>query len=178
MTTERALVDELSRLTYFELTAKIPDEATAITYIEAVRWPHGPACSHCGCTDVSRVESTRNRPVLYCLACHEQFSITTGTVMEDTHIPLNKWLMAFHLMCASKKGISSLQLQRMLGLAYRSAWFLSHRIRHAVASTRPDMLTGTVEADEVYPRLSSRRVASRSRCDPRVKFLVGEACDV
>lgn len=143
-------IGELNKLTFVEMVTRFPDEPSAIRFLEAVRWPDGPYCHRCGCVDVSRVETKRKRPVLYCTGCKSQFSVTTGTVMEDTKIALHKWLLAIHLMCSSKKGVSSLQLHRMIGIARRSAWHLSHRIRHAMASVMPSLLTGTVEADEVY----------------------------
>lgn len=143
-------LESLNRLTFAEMVVRFPNEKAAIEFLEAVRWPSGPSCFRCGCVDVSRVTSRRKRPLLYCTACKKQFSITSGTVMEDTKIPLHKWLMAIHLMCSSKKGISSLQLHRMLGLARRSAWHLSHRIRAAMADAMPEMLKGTVEVDECY----------------------------
>lgn len=144
------MVGGLAKLTFVEMVTRFPNEAAAIGYLEAVRWPNGPYCHRCGCVDVSRVESKRKRPVLFCTGCKEQFSITTGTVMEDTKIELHKWLLAINLMCSSKKGVSSLQLGRMLGIAKRSAWHLSHRIRHAMTETAPAPMTGTVEVDEVY----------------------------
>src|SRR5579872_6157413 len=121
-------IESLNKLTFVELVTRFPTEASAIEFLEAVRWHGEPSCFRCGCTDVSRVKTNRKRPVWFCKGCQKQFSVTTGTIMEDSKIPLNKWLMAIHLMCASKKGISSLQLHRMLGITRRSAWHLSHRI--------------------------------------------------
>lgn len=144
------LAKELIKLTFIELVTRITDEVTAIAFLEAVRWPVGPYCFRCGCADVSRVETNRNRPILYCTACKTQFSVTTGTIMEDTKIELRKWLLGIHLMCSSKKGISSLQLHRMLSVAKRTAWHLSHRIRFAMGGNAVPMLSGIVEADECY----------------------------
>ena len=132
------------------MVARFPNEKAAIEYLEAVRWPSAPSCFRCGSADVGRVKSRRVRPLLYCNGCKTQFSVTTGTVMEDTKIPLHKWLLAIHLMCSSKKGVSSLQLHRMLGIARRSAWHLSHRIRSAMADAHEVKLSGTVEADETF----------------------------
>ncbi len=143
-------IASLAKLTFVEMVTRFPDETSAIVYLEAVRWADGANCSHCGCVDVSRVASDRKRPLWYCTACKRQFSVTTGTVMEDTKIALHKWLLAVNLMCSSKKGVSSLQLSRMLGIAKRSAWHLSHRIRHAMEGAMPTTLSGVVEADEVY----------------------------
>ncbi len=109
------------------------NEEQAREYLETIRWPDGPKCPHCGAFEVTRLAGEKARPgTIQCNACRQQFTVTLGTIMEDSHIPLNKWVIAFHLICSSKKGISALQLQRNLGLgSYRTAWFLAHRIRHA-----------------------------------------------
>jgi transposase-like protein len=130
-------IEGLNKLTFVEMVTRFPDEPSAIVFLEAMRWQAGAYCFRCGCADVSRVASKRQRPLWYCAGCKAQFSITTGTVMEDTKIARHKWLLAIHLMCASKKGVSSLQLHRMLGIARRSAWHRSHRIRHAMGTVMP-----------------------------------------
>jgi transposase-like protein len=122
-------------------------------------WPSGPVCVHCGvigeCTKLRPMEDakTHGRKGLYqCNSCREQFTVTVGTIFEDSHIPLHKWLLAFHLMCSSKKGVRALQLQRNLELgSYRTAWFMCHRIRWAMTQTPfAEKLSGVVEADETY----------------------------
>lgn len=128
-------------------------EAEARAHLESIRWPSGPACVHCGSVDVYRMEGKSTRPGLFkCRDCRRPFSVMVGTIFEDSHIPLAKWVAAFHIVCASKKGVSALQLQRMLDLgSYRSAWHMAHRIRHAMASEPlASMLSGIVEADETY----------------------------
>ncbi|HLL89458.1 MAG TPA: IS1595 family transposase [Tepidisphaeraceae bacterium] len=129
-------------------------EAQARDYFESRRWPHGPVCPHCGGVKVTRLPATgKARPgTIQCNDCRQQFTVTVGTVMEDTHLPLAKWAMAFHLMCSSKKGVSALQLQRNLGLgSYRTAWHLSHRIREAMrCEPAASKLKGQVQADETY----------------------------
>lgn len=137
------------------------DPEKAREFMEAKRWPDGPECPHCGVVGkayrleadfTSKTAKSHGRKGLWkCGACREQFSVTVGTIMEDSHIPLNKWLFAFHLLCASKKGMSAHQLHRMLGVTYKSAWFIAHRIRYAM-SQEPlsSKLTGTVEIDETY----------------------------
>jgi len=133
-----------------------PDKARE--YLEAKRWPDGPICPHCGIIgEAVRLEMAEGaktharRGLLNCRACRKQFSVTVGTIFEDSHIPLNKWLMAFHLLCASKKGMSAHQLHRMLGVTYKSAWFMAHRIRYAMTQEPlSSKLTGVVEIDEVY----------------------------
>ena len=132
------------------------DADKAREHLEAVRWPDGPVCPHCGVVDeATAMQGKSHRPGLYkCKACRKPFSVTVGTVFERSKIPLNKWLLATHLMTASKKGISAHQLHRMLGITYKSAWFMAHRIREAM---RPGGETGplggegkTVEADETF----------------------------
>jgi transposase-like protein len=127
------------------------DEARA--YFEKRRWPNGPACVHCGSVDCFRLEGKATRPgLLKCRDCKGQFTVTVGTVMEDSHLPLAKWAIAFHLMVSSKKGVSALQLQRNLGLgSYRTAWHLAHRIREAMkCEPMAAKLKGIVEVDETY----------------------------
>lgn len=139
------------------LTAKIyTDETAARKHLEALLWPEGPVCPHCGCLEAAtKIKGKSTRPGVYwCNACQKPYSVTVGTVYERSHIPLHKWLLATHLMASSKKGISAHQLMRNLGLgSYRSAWFMAHRIRAAITPIVPDQLGGAgkiVEADETY----------------------------
>jgi transposase-like protein len=131
------------------------DEDKAREALEAIRWPDGPYCPHCGNADPDKIakgQGKAHRPGLYyCAACNGQFTVTIGTVMERSKIPLSKWLFAMHLMGASKKGMSALQLQRMLGVTYKTAWFLCHRIREAMTPTKRGPIGGqnkVVESDE------------------------------
>jgi transposase-like protein len=131
------------------------DEDQARKFFEDRRWPNGPVCPHdnCGSTDVYRIGGTGHRPGLFeCRSCKGHFTVTVGTVMEDSHLPLSVWAKAFHLMATSKKGFSALQLQRNLGLgSYRTAWFLAHRIREAMrCEPIAGMLKGDVQADETW----------------------------
>ncbi|MEX2166835.1 MAG: IS1595 family transposase [Methyloceanibacter sp.] len=123
-------------------------------WLEMQRWPDGVYCSHCGSFSVTPLQGKAHRPGLWqCNDCRQQFTVTTGSVMERSKIPLNKWLMAMHLMASSKKGISAHQLHRMLGITYQSAWFLSHRIREAMDDKNPTPMGGegkVVEADTTY----------------------------
>ncbi len=134
------------------------DDDKAREALEAIRWPDGPTCPQCGSADPARIAAGRGKAhragLYYCADCNGQFTVTVGTVMEDTKISLSKWLFAMHLMGASKKGMSALQLSRMLGLSYKSTWFLCHRIREAM---KPDTSAGpiggqnkVVEADETF----------------------------
>ncbi len=144
---------DLNTMTLEQL-GKLDEEETRAA-LEKLRWPNGPLCPHCGASDVVRIigESRSVRAgLLRCKECRRQFTVTVGTVFEDSHIPLRKWLLGIGLMCSSKKGISSLQLKRNLGLgSYQTAWFMAHRIRHAMKSgPLASLLTGTVEVDETY----------------------------
>jgi transposase-like protein len=148
-----------TELTLMSIMARFSTEEAAREYFEKIRWPNGPICPHCGNADQGRIyKVTANtkkkiRPGLYkCAECTQQFTVTISTVCEDSHIPLNKWLIAFYIMCASKTQVSALQLQRQLEIgSYRSAWFMCHRIRYALKEVDPsDKLTDTVESDETY----------------------------
>lgn len=130
------------------------DVDKAREYLEAQRWPDGPVCPHCGSVSATGLKGAKHRAGLYqCNDCREQFTVTLGTVMERSKIPLNKWLFAIHMMGASKKGISAHQLHRMLKIGYESAWFMCHRIREAMRDDTAAPLGGgggIVEADETY----------------------------
>jgi transposase-like protein len=123
-------------------------------WLEQQRWPEGPHCSHCGSFSVTPLKGKAHRPgVWQCNDCRQQFTVTTGSVMERSKIPLNKWLLAMHLMASSKKGYSAHQLHRTLGITYQSAWFLAHRIREAMGNDKSGPLGGegkVIEADETY----------------------------
>lgn len=146
-----------------DITKNYDEEEKALAFFEEQRWPGGKVfCPHCGEFERStrlapipfknrKGEAKVRKGVWKCNACRKQFTVKVGTVFEDSHIPLATWLKAIHLMCASKKGISSHQIHRMLGVTYKSAWFMTHRIR--LAMRREPMrskLAGTVEVDETY----------------------------
>ncbi|HYM17932.1 MAG TPA: IS1595 family transposase [Micropepsaceae bacterium] len=135
------------------------NEAAAIAFMEADRWPNGVTCPLCGVDTVHKMGGLTQAGMFVCNGCHGKFTVRTGTVFERSHIPLHKWLLAMHLMSSSKKGISAHQLHRMLGITYKSAWFMAHRIREAMAPTATAPKIGgknkVVEADET--------VLSRSR---------------
>lgn len=117
------------------------------TYLQELRWPKGIACPRCNGTTISRL---RARKVFECDGCAYQFSVTAGTLFHDSHLPLPKWFLAIFLMCESKKGMSANQLKRMLKVSYKTAWYLCHRIRAAMAELHAAQLSGTVEVDETY----------------------------
>jgi transposase-like protein len=151
------------------------DAEKAREHMEAIRWPSGPVCPHCGAEDeATLIKGKTVRPGLYqCNACRQPFSVTVGTVMESSKIPLNKWVLGFHLMASSKKGISAHQLHRMLGVTYKTAWFMAHRIREAMAPAGnvPPLgnTGGFVEADEMYIGKTSETspVKKRGHADKR-----------
>lgn len=135
------------------------DADAAREHLQAIRWPNGPICPHCGNCDkttITELAGKASRPGLFqCKACRGQFTVTVGTVFERSKIALNKWLLATHLLTSSKKGLSAHQIHRMLGVTYKTAWFMCHRIREAmrddVATSGPLGGAGkTVEADETY----------------------------
>jgi transposase-like protein len=139
---------------------RFTDADKAREYLEAQRWPDGRICPHCGNADQAKIgvlNGKAHRAGLYqCNECREQFTVTVGSVMERSKIPLNKWLMAMHLLGVSKKGMSAHQLHRMLGITYQSAWFLAHRIREAMPDDDHKATGGlggankVVEVDETY----------------------------
>ena len=133
-------------------------EATAYAFVEAELWADGPVCPHCGgCERISAIKPNPEKKVRiglkFCGQCRRQFTVKVGTIFEDSHLPLTKWLQAIYLMTASKKGVSAHQLHRTLEITYKSAWFLAHRIREAMASgdlTAFGTGGGIVEADETF----------------------------
>lgn len=153
-----------------DVTKQFGTTEACVAYVEAMRWPKGVRCLVCGCDKISKFvtnETARERknrkgivktvrvPARHLYTCLEptcgfQFSPTAGTILHDTHLPLEKWFMAAALMCNAKKGLSALQMKRDLGVNYRTAWYLCHRIRKAMEDGSPGLLTGTVEADETY----------------------------
>ncbi len=141
------------------------DETSARAHLEKMRWNGKPTCPHCGGIDKIKPakmmsKPTKAKPVpepllgfYHCGDCRKRFTVRTGTVYERSHIPLHKWVLATHLICASKKGMSSHQLHRMIGVTYKTAWFMSHRIREAMNDSNPDIIGGegkTIQADETY----------------------------
>jgi transposase-like protein len=157
------------------------DEAARL-HLEAQRWPNGPYCPRCGeCENVRRLAGKSTAPGLcFCNSCRTKFSVTMGTVFERSHIPLSKWMLGFRLMTSSKKGISALQLQRTLDLkSYKSAWFLAHRIREAMAmpAEGPAPMGGegkVVEADETFVG-GKERNKRLSKRNPKNIGAVGKA---
>jgi transposase-like protein len=142
-----------------DVTKQFATEKACLDYIEKMRWPSGVCCVHCGVTNVSTITrkagKNKRARIYQCLEkeCGKQFSATSGTIFNDTHLPLTKWFLAIAMICEAKKGMSACQLQRHLGVNYRTAWHLAHRIREAMQEG--GLLTGMVEADEPTSRGAS-----------------------
>ena len=134
-------------LTLCDVIDRYSSDAKCRQALETIRWPDGVSCPRCGDAEVSPMPSY---DLWLCKPCSYQFSVTAGTIMHDSHLPLRKWFLAIYLMCESKKGISALQIQRTLGVAYRTAWYLCHRIREAMGNDKLEgpTLFGVVEVDE------------------------------
>ncbi len=158
-----------------DITApRFANETNARQYLEALRWPDGPYCPHCGSFAAKRLEGKAHRAgLVQCNDCREQYTITVGTVFERSKVPLHKWLLCNHLICASKKGMSAKQIERMLGVTYKTAWFMCHRIREAMDGAAGNGPLGgpntVVEADETYVGGKAKNRAFR---DPAPKKAV------
>ncbi len=135
------------RLDLSTLISTYASEESCRTLLEQLRWPDGVACTKCGSMRVSRVTG---RDTFRCLDCQMHFSVRAGTVLQDSKLPLSKWLLATFMIAESKKGMSSNQLSRMLGVTYKTSWFLTHRIRGAMGHVARTQLSGTVELDETF----------------------------
>jgi transposase-like protein len=163
---------------------RFTNEEAARKHLEALRWPNGPVCPHCGGVERnSRLEAKEAgkgaRPgLLFCGDCRSQFTVTVGTVFERSKIPLHKWVLATHLLCASKKGMSRHQVHRMLEVTYKTAWFMSHRIREAMNKKPTGKLGGggkIVEADETYFGTEDGKAKSKQRGQDGWKRAAGGA---
>ena len=145
------------------LAPRFIDPVAARKHLEALRWPDGAECPHCSLINATAIKGGRDG-LYQCNACREQFTVTVGTLFEKSKIPLNKWLLANHLLCASKKGMSAAQIGRMLGVTYKTAWFMMHRIRESMKVEPTGPLGGAgkiVEADETFVGGKSRNRAFR-----------------
>jgi transposase-like protein len=172
---------DLNALTMQPLFA---DEGKAREFLESKRWPNGPVCPHCKATEVYRLTAKPGskspvRPgVLKCSKCRKQFTVRVGSIFEDSKLPLRHWLYAIHLMTSSKKGVSSHQIARELGITVKSAWFVTHRIREAMKlEPMAGMMKGELEADETYvgprkPRYTGTSKAGRGTSKKAVVLLV------
>ena len=134
---------DADEINLISLAQKYSDNEDARRLLESWRWPNGAVCPRCDCKEAYAIVSnpaskTQVRKGLYkCKSCRKPFTVTVNTIFEDSHIGLGKWLMAFLIISSAKKGISAHQLHRMLGVTYKTAWFMSHRIRYVIALMRP-----------------------------------------
>jgi transposase-like protein len=152
-----------TKTTLAKLMVDFDTDAECRSALETLRWPSGVCCLRCGSEKVTRI---RTRKQFACSDCQHRFSVTTGTIFNDSHLSLPKWFMAVLLMCEAKKGMSANQMKRTLGVAHKTAWYLCHRIREAMTDTKPEQLAGTVEVDETYVG-GKWRGKNRGRADGR-----------
>jgi transposase-like protein len=156
------------------------DEAAAFAFVEAALWPHGPVCPHCGeKARIKRLEGKAGRPGLcQCNACRKQFTVRIGTIFESSHLALHLWLQVIHLMCASKKGVSTRQIQRLLNCSMKTAWFLTHRIREVMAPASDAGPLGgegkILEADEAFIGAKAGRKLGRPVTEKAAVFALVE----
>lgn len=163
---------------------RFQSEDGAREHLEKLHWPEGPFCPHCGSFSATRLPPQKGRKtkahpegmirkgVVQCNDCRQQYTVTVGTVFESSKVALNKWLLANHLLCCSKKGISGHQMARMLGVTYKTAWFMMHRIREAMKPSNSEPMGGlgaTIEADETYVggKAKNRNSKQQRRFDER-----------
>ena len=163
---------------------RFTDENAAREHLESLHWPEGPFCPHCGSVKATRLPPQRGRKtkahpegkvrhgVVQCNDCRKQYTVTVGTVFESSKVPLNKWLYVNHVLCSSKKGTSAHQIARNIGVSYKTAWFMMHRIREAMKETDTGPMGGhgsTVEADETYVggKTKNRNAKQQKRFEKR-----------
>jgi len=130
-----------------DINAAFPSDEKCREFLTRLRWPEGPRCPRC---KADAVELETDKQLFYCKPCDYQFTVTAGTIFNDSHLPLVKWFAATLLLCEAKKGMSACQIQRTLGMSYKTAWYLCHRIRAAMAEAEKPMLSGQIEMDETY----------------------------
>ncbi|MBZ5705298.1 MAG: IS1595 family transposase [Acidobacteriia bacterium] len=138
--------------------------------LKRLRWPHGVKCPRC---KGNAVPLATAKQLFYCDDCAYQFSVTAGTIFNDSHLPLEKWFIATYLICESRKGHSANQMKRELGVSYKTAWYLCHRIRAAMKETERPMLDGTVEMDETYVGGRKRNIGSRGPYGSDKEIVIG-----
>lgn len=163
-------------VTLIQFFQRFPGDKECRQYLESILWKDGRVCRHCGTIDNSiLLKGKSTRPGVYkCRDCRKQFTVTVGTIFEDSHLPLQKWFAAIYMMCSSRKGVSANQLHRQLGMTYKSAWFLCHRIRKIFAGKdfpHSPLLRGVVEADETFVG-GKQRHKSRRKVAPKTPVLV------
>jgi len=155
-----------------ELIERYGDDQKCRNYLERLRWPDAVHCPKCNGTKISSILK-RDQYNCDSESCGYQFSVTAGTIFHDTHLPLTKWFLATFILCQSRKGVSANQLKRMLGINYRTAWYLAHRIRHAVEQATDTKLNGTVEMDETYVGGKQHRGKGWNTPDNNKEIVIG-----
>ena len=136
-------------ISVMQLAEMFPDEASAVKWFEAIQWPNGRHCGHCGSTETSKVPNAKPMPY-WCKGCRSYFSVRTGTAIEKSRLPMRKWAFAVYLYVTSLKGVSSMKLHRDLQVTQKTAWFMPHRLREAWTESGIEQFMGPVEADETY----------------------------
>jgi transposase-like protein len=173
---------EAGELILKRLAQAYGDEEKARELLESLRWPQGPVCPHCKNSGAKRIsklaahtgsKSGVRSGVYFCGACRQQFTVTVGTVLERSHVPISKWLQALFLLCSSKKSLSANQIHRMIGVTYRTAWFMCHRIRFGMTPNHwaEPKLKGTVEVDETFVGGTGDRRTKARRQTPVVALI-------
>jgi transposase-like protein len=140
-------LDMANSVNLCSLIEQFGNEEKCREYLEVMRWRDGIKCPRCKHDQISAIA---NRTQYYCLKCHYNFSVTAGTIFNDSHLPLWKWFLCTYLICESRKGMSANQLKRTLGISYKTAWYLCHRVRAAMKEVNPEPLGGVLEMDETY----------------------------
>ncbi len=143
-----------------DVNTMFPTDEKCRELLVRLRWPEGVQCPRC---KMAAIELETEKTLYYCKGCDYQFSVTVGTIFNDSHLPLNKWFLATLLLCEAKKGMSACQVQRTLGMSYKTAWYLCHRIRAAMAECDKPMLDGQIEVDETYIGGRGKGLAKRGR---------------
>lgn len=140
---------KIKGITLFELEKMFPDEQSAVKWFEAIQWPGGRVCNHCGCCNTSEVPNAKPMPY-WCPDCRSYFSVKTGTMLQNSRVPMRKWVFAVYLYITHCKGVSSMQLHKSLGVTQKTAWYMLHRIRAAWDMNNIGEFSGPVEVDETY----------------------------
>jgi transposase-like protein len=151
-----------------DINTLFPTEEKCRALLVRLRWPEGPRCLRC---NANVVELETEKQLFYCKDCDYQFTVTSGTVFNDSHLPLTKWFLTTHLLCEAKKGMSACQIQRTVGMSYKTAWYLCHRIRHAMAQTDKPMMDGKIEIDTTYVGGVNRGKGISARVDNKTAVL-------
>ena len=158
-------------MTLIDLAQMFSDDERCRELLERLRWPEGVRCIRCG-NGESVTRLTTNAKIFYCKDCDYQFSVTSGTIFHDSHLPLIKWFTTTHLLCEAKKGMSAHQIHRTVGMSYKTAWYLCHRIRAAMKQVDSPMLDGTIEMDETYVG-GKQRNPGRGRATTNKEVVIG-----